>query len=339
MGWCNYPLEMVVAEDRDRFACLLQAATCGTSGNDVEFRVTRKDGSLKWFAVSWQPLKHSDDQTMGVRMSKRDISDRKTIEEELKRHTQHLEELASERARRIVELDQRRLQMQKLAALGQMAASVAHEINNPLAGIKNAMRLIRGREQLKPDNKQLFDLVDKEVTRIAGLLSQMYQLCRPSISAPDAGCVVALLDEVVKMVLAQFEFKRIRIRRVNWPVKLIGLVRESEVKQIIHNLLVNACEASPVDGEVNIVLSTNQQTLVLQVVDHGAGIPDHILSRIFEPFVTSKHDSGRVGLGLGLSISNSLAQALDGTIEVQSAMGQGSQFTLSIPFTAVERLG
>ncbi|MFN9938522.1 MAG: histidine kinase dimerization/phospho-acceptor domain-containing protein, partial [bacterium] len=109
----------------------------------------------------------------------RDIEDRKKIEEELRQYTFRLEELARRRAQTIVELEQKKAHMEKLAALGEMAASIAHEINNPLAGVKNAVRLVQDDNQLHVSSQELLQLVDKEIIRIGNLLQQMHQLCRP----------------------------------------------------------------------------------------------------------------------------------------------------------------
>ncbi len=205
-------------------------------------------------------------------MSKRDISDRKAIEETLRRQTQHLEELASARARTIIELEQRKLQMQKLADLGQMAACVAHEINNPLAGIKNALKLIQGRETLQPSNQRLLELVDKEMTRIATLLSQMYQLCQPRLSLSAPLCIVNLVNEVVALVEPQFAWNNVQIQVSYGPDRLVGDVHESEIKQILHNLLANACEASHRGGIVKVVVIREASFVCFDVVDQGDGI-------------------------------------------------------------------
>jgi two-component system sporulation sensor kinase C len=328
----DYPLSMIIPEDRPAIEKVLAKAREGIAGNDFEFRVSLRDGTPKWFAVSWQALLDHGSKPIGVRMSMRDIEDRKKIEEELRQYTFRLEELARRRAQTIVELEQKKAHMEKLAALGEMAASIAHEINNPLAGVKNAVRLVQDDNQLHVSSQELLQLVDKEIIRIGNLLQQMHQLCRPPIGTAERVSVNRLLDEVVDAVRAQCTPCRIVVERWGWPKELWGWICEAEFRQILHNLVLNAFEASSDKGRVELgCVKLADDQLVLQVVDHGVGIDGQSLPHIFEPFFTTKHDSRRSGTGLGLAISRSLVLAIGGTIEVSPTVGGGATFTVKVP--------
>lgn len=329
----DYPLSMIIVEDRPAIAQVLTKARKGIAGNDFEFRVSLRDGTPKWFAVSWQALLDHRGKPIGVRMSMRDIEDRKRIEEELRQYTVRLEELARRRAQTIVDLEQKKAHMEKLAALGEMAASIAHEINNPLAGVKNAVRLVQDDNQLHSSSQELLQLVDKEIVRIGKLLQQMHQLCRPPVGAAEKVSVNRILDEVVDAVRAQCDPCRIVVERWGWPEEeLWGRICEAEFRQILHNLVLNAFEASSEKGLVELgCLTLAEDHLVLQVVDHGFGIDGQLLPHIFEPFFTTKHDRRRPGTGLGLAISRSLVLAIGGTIEVSPTVGGGATFTVKVP--------
>ena len=156
----DYPLALVVAGDRARIAGILRDAKDGGSGNDVEFQLVHRDGSMRWAAVSWQPMYDDMQKPLGFRASVRDITERHQLREELRLHNQHLEQLVQERTVKIAQLEEHRLKMEKLAALGQMAAGVAHEVNNPLAGIRNAFALFKGNLSSDDENYELIELID-----------------------------------------------------------------------------------------------------------------------------------------------------------------------------------
>jgi PAS domain S-box-containing protein len=201
----DYPLPLVLPEDRPHIAAILAGARQGTSGNDAEFRILHRNGEIRWAAISWQPMYNRQQQHLGFRTSVRDTTERRKLREQLRLHAEHLEQLVQERTARIQQLERHRRQMEKLAALGQLAAAVAHEINNPLAGMRNAFELIKA--DLTPENPhfQLLDLIDREIERIGSIVHQMYQLYGRAPQMPtefempqSVREVLALLDRVAQ---------------------------------------------------------------------------------------------------------------------------------------------
>lgn len=327
-----YPLEIVAPADRPAMQEILENAAKGGSGNDREFRVVKKDGSLHWFAVSWQPLVVSDGNCIGFRMSIRDICDRKQLEEEREKQNARLEELAQARANQIVKLRSKQMRNEKLAALGVIAAKVAHEINNPMAGIKNAIRLIQEENIVSEDARRMFHLVDNEIERIIRILRQLYQLYRPNLSTPTPFDLVKCIDEVIVMIESQYGDAMPKIERVSWPRSQWIVCFEHELKQILYNLILNAVQSSEASDSIEIELeSAEQERLRIRICDHGHGIPPDMLPRLFEPFFTTKHGREGSGTGLGLAISQSLATAMGGVIEAQDTAGGGATFTVEIP--------
>jgi signal transduction histidine kinase len=322
---------MIIPDDRGRMARELESARNGTSGENVEFRCLHTSGETRWMSMSWQPIRDPAGKPLGFRTSVRDITDLQKLREQLRLYTDHLEQLVQERSLKLRHLEQRQLQMEKLAALGQLAAGVAHEINNPLAGIRNAFELIKSSLPAENEHYELLELIDREFDRISNIIHQMYQLYRRGPQAATsfpleraAGEVVALLESVARKNGVTLAFDP-----GDSPVTV--RLPEGEVKQILYNVIRNAIQASPPGGTVDIVIKHKSDSVRIAITDRGPGIPDGIRERIFEPFFSTKQAQPEAGMGLGLSVTRSLLDAMGGRIEVETEPGQGSTFLLTFP--------
>lgn len=327
----DYPLPLIVPEDRERMARKLELARNGTSGENVEFRCLHTSGETRWMSMSWQPIRDSAGQSLGFRTSVRDITDLQKLREQLKLYTDHLEQLVQERSLKLRHLEQRQLQMEKLAALGQLAAGVAHEINNPLAGIRNAFELIKASLPTGNEHYDLLELIDREFDRISNIIHQMYQLYRRGPQAATSfpleravGEVAALLESVARKAGVSLAYE---------PGDSPVVVRlpEGEVKQILYNVIRNAIQASPPLGTVDIDIEHEGDFARIAITDQGPGIPEGIRERIFEPFFSTKHGQPQTGMGLGLSVTRSLLDAIGGRVEVETKSDRGSTFVLIFP--------
>lgn len=376
----DYPLPLIIPEHHGRVERIVQDAQQARSETDIEFQVRHRDGSKPWMAVAWQPMYSSRNEYLGIRASVRDISERQMMREQLRLHNEHLEQLVQERTARIVELEKHRGKMERLAALGELAAGVAHEVNNPLAGIRNAFALIKS--SLSPDAKyyNMLDLIDDEIERIGNITHQMYQLYRPSQQQPARFCVRRSLLEVVALLepaamkgcspggvlegtpggprssgdsedrtedsdepIPATDLRMVTKQGVSiWltvgetvPVDSLEetevVLREGELKQVLLNLLHNGLQASQPGDRVTIELHTTSEKLIIRVRDQGAGIAADVLPHIFDPFFSTKTEIPRQGMGLGLSVSRSLIDAMGGGIEVISKLGEGTCFQVVLP--------
>lgn len=327
----DYPLPLIHPDDRETIVQVLESARKRTTGENFEFRCLHKSGETRWMSMAWQPIRDSQGVSLGFRTSVRDVTELQKLREQLQLYTDHLEQLVQERSLKLRQLEQRQLDMEKLAALGQLAAGVAHEINNPLAGIRNAFELIKS--SLPPDNEHyaLLGLIDREFDRISGIIHQMYQLYRRGPQVPTSfplertvGDVVALLESVAR---------KAEVKLVYEPADppLIVSLPEGEVKQTLYNVIRNAIQASPRHASVEINVEPDEDMVRIAVTDHGPGIPDPIRPRIFEPFFSTKQGQSQTGMGLGLSVTRSLIDAMGGRVDVESWPGKGSCFVLTFP--------
>jgi PAS domain S-box-containing protein len=335
----DYPLALVEPDDRSRIDIILAGARQGTSGNDAEFRILHRDGSTKWVAISWQPMFAIGEGPLGFRISVRDIAERRRLREQLRLHAEHLEQLVQERTARIHQLERHRRQMERLAALGQLAAGVAHEINNPLAGLRNAFELIK--EDLTPQHPHfdLLEAIDREIERIGSIVHQMYELYGPAMQNPTAFDFERTAREVVSLLT-----RVARKRGVALDVETSGRIPsvelpQGEVKQVLYNLILNAIQASPHGEAVRVRVVADHDEICVEIEDRGPGISLEVLPRIFDPFFSTKTNGTQGGMGLGLSVSQSVMEALGGRIEVDSSSPRGTVFSAAFPFRVVRSHG
>ncbi|NNJ26511.1 two-component system sensor histidine kinase NtrB [Alienimonas chondri] len=334
----EYPLPIVDERNHALWREILADAKAGRSGNDREFRVTTRGGDSLWMAVSYQPMADDAGRRLGFRTSVRDITERQSMKEELARQNDLLERRLREQTAKVARLERTRASMEKLAAVGELAAGVAHEINNPLAGIRNAFALIRGGLDPGHPHYDLLDLVDGEIERVAGIIRQMYQLYnRSPPQAADisvekvVGDVFCLLGPTAERYGVRLEVSSLGDAADGTPAKL----PKNELKQVLFNLVRNAVQASERGGEVRVEVGAEASTVEIAVVDRGTGIDAKTLPRIFEPFFSTKGQL-KEGMGLGLSVTQNLIAAMGGEMTCATELGEGTTFRVTLPRYAAD---
>jgi signal transduction histidine kinase len=256
-------------------------------------------------------------------------------EEQLRQYNRDLEDLLERRTAKIRELERQRMAIERMAANGRMAARIAHEINNPLAGIKNSFTLVEDAIPADHPFAHYVPRIRREIDRIANIVRQMFDLYRPEQETPREFDVVAAVQDVVDLLQLNCRQNGIVVHSdvPSTPVR-VRLPRNS-LFQVLFNVIQNAIEASPAGGTVTVALADGNERLEFAVSDQGPGIPSEIGNRVFEPFFTTKESGqGGSGLGLGLSISREMLESLGGTL-VYDSTGSGTTFRISIPIPAV----
>jgi len=219
---------------------------------------------------------------------------------------------------------------EKLSAAGRFAATIAHEINNPLEAVTNIVYVVSNQLGLTENTRSLLSVADEELKRIAHISRQTLGFYKES-SSPEVFSPSGLVEEVVFLLKNRVQSKQLEIdRQALAPVEVHAV--KGEVRQIISNLLSNAIDASPAGGMIIISSALGEnETVEISVKDFGTGIPAAHLARIFQPFFSTKSD---VGTGLGLWVTNNLVRKNHGTIQVRSSTKRGESgtiFTFSIP--------
>jgi signal transduction histidine kinase len=189
---------------------------------------------------------------------------------------------------------------------------------------------------LSPDHEhfELLELIDREIERISSITHQMYQLYRRDPQQPNSFEIERTIDEVVCLLDGVARKQQVMLStRARGDLTQV-LLPEGEVKQILYNLIRNAIQASPPGESVTICTKQEKHEVWVAISDRGAGIADKVLPHIFDPFFSTKSGEPKTGMGLGLSVSQSLIEAMGGHIEVASRAGQGSRFTAIFPVQA-----
>lgn len=212
---------------------------------------------------------------------------------------------------------------EQLATLGRLASGLAHEIRNPLGAISGSVQMVR--DSASGEDKSLLDLVLSEVDRLNDLVTQMLHVARPPVLRRAPTLIHELCAEVVTMACADESFHNVRFRAEgsSAPVN----VDSARFRQLIWNLLKNAAQASPPNGEVALVTSEAEGTVVLTVSDEGKGIAESQREHLFDMF-SSGHDHG---IGLGLAVVRQIVDTHGAKIHVTNGEESGARFIVQIP--------
>ncbi len=234
-----------------------------------------------------------------------------------------------------VQLEEQLRLSEKMASIGLLAAGVAHEVNTPLTGISSfTQMLLEGADPHDPRTR-LLEKIERQTFRAAKIVNGLLTLSRPASTDRSSYDVNMVITDVLGLLEHQFEMHRIRVRRElsETPVVVLGL--EHKLQQVFLNLFLNARDAMPKGGWLSIATRTEGTRVIAEVSDTGSGIPSEYLARIYDPFFTTKAIGQ--GTGLGLSITYGIVREHEGSIECESAIGQGTTFILSFPAVADER--
>jgi len=256
--------------------------------------------------------------------------------EELTEWNRTLEERVAEKTRELERAAQQMVQVEKMASLGKLAAVVAHEINNPLAGIRTYARLLRrqfagapAEAAADPEVDRILQVVDSEAGRCGDIVRNLLLFSRSSAARFAEEDLGPVLERCRLLVNHQAEMLGVTLA-VDAPAALPPIVCDaSQVQQMLLALAMNALEATPPEGRVTLGARAGDEGLVLTVADTGSGIPPENLPRIFEPFFTTK-EAGK-GVGLGLAVVYGIVDRHHGRIEVASPPGGGTTFTVHLP--------
>lgn len=246
---------------------------------------------------------------------------------ELQSYAQTLEDKVEQRSRELQAAQAELIRAEKLAALGRMAAGIAHEVNNPLQPILNCLEVaIEDTENGERPDTEVLRVAEREVQRIKSIVSRLLDFARPSNSEPAAVDLQELINEVLLLTAKQLERSGVRVTtQLNYAPVISG--NATQLKQVMLNLVLNAMEAMPDGGDLVIELYPERDGVVIRLQDTGVGMDEETVAQIFDPFYSTK----REGTGLGLAVTYGIIEGHGGTIQVDSQPMQGTTFTIWLP--------
>jgi PAS domain S-box-containing protein len=312
----NIPwLDLVHPEDLGRTVALWNRSVEAGEPYLNEFRLRRKDGMFRYLLARAIPIRNEDGEIERWIGSATDIHDQKLAEDALRKS-------------------------EKLATAGRLAASIAHEINNPLAGVTNALYLALLDDSLNANTKEYLQTAEQELRRVAHITTQTLRFHKQS-SSPAPADLCDIVESVLTLFGRRLASKNIRVN-AECERGSVATCFEEELRQVIANVVGNAMDAMPQGGDLRVRVRKARswaegraEGVKIVVADSGSGIPAGVLERIFEPFVSTKEATG---IGLGLWVSDGIVHKHGGTIRVRSKAvgeGTGTVFVVFIPAAAM----
>jgi PAS domain S-box-containing protein len=270
-----------------------------------EVEMVSQDGKPRSVLVSVSPLRNEQGVPVGVLGIARDITERKLLEQQVR-------------------------DAERLASIGQLAAGVAHEINNPLGGILNCLFNLR-KGTLSPGRAEEYThFMEDGLRRVQKIVRQLLdfsQQHKPELRSTD---INTLVDRVLVLTNHTIAAKQLTLHRECEPGLPPMMVDPHMIEQVLMNLILNAVQATQEGGTVTIRTRQNNGTCEIDVEDTGCGIPPEVRSNIFDPFFTTKRTGE--GTGLGLSVSLGIVERHGGEMLVESEIEKGTKFTVRLPF-------
>jgi two-component system, NtrC family, sensor kinase len=316
--------------------CPLRKVVQDENPSQIVLSQVDRNGHPRYIEVTIHPIWEKDGKISKFIEISRDITVRLKEEEEI---TRRLEQMVEERTRQLQETHDKLLHQDKMASLGKLAASVVHEINNPISGVLNLTMLIKriikeGALNEKDIEKftQYLNLMETETRRTSRIVSNLLTFSRQSKIELGRIDVNQVIQQTLLLNSNLLKISGISVERKlssDLP-ELVGSM--DQLQQVFMNLVSNAIEAMEATKTGVLTIETSHSlknnTICISFNDTGVGIPRENITRLFEPFFTTKKGKG---VGLGLSVAYGIVQDHGGTIDVRSILGEGTTFSVELP--------
>jgi PAS domain S-box-containing protein len=304
----------------------LRAGVNFTGG--IRSKWVTKDGRTVHLDVSIVPVVDAEGKLTAVEGIARDVTKTVELEEELKKYSQELEKLVEKRTGQLKESQERLVKAERLAAIGELAAQVAHDLRNPLTSINTSVFFLRDAmvEGEKPEVVKTMTLIEKSVKHANAIVSDLLEYSRAEVGERKEVSLVGLVNSALeRSPLGQYVKVELSLRP---GIRVYA--DEQKLLRVFCNLFRNAADAMPGGGTLTISAVQVEDTATVEVKDTGVGIKKEHLDKLFTPFFTTKSQ----GMGLGLPICKRIVEGHGGTISITSVLKKGTTVTLTLPTKA-----
>jgi PAS domain S-box-containing protein len=231
--------------------------------------------------------------------------------------------------RKLRQVEKQLLYSEKLAAMGRLTSQIAHELNNPLYGIMNTMELLKTEISLKSKRRKILDMALSETIRLSDLLQKMLSLSKPDQIERKPVDINEVLDEILLLHKKQLRERNILVSSTLSPRLGKVYASKDQLRQVFLNMISNSRDAMPGGGIFSVKTKSGKGNAYIEISDTGTGVKEERLGKIFDAFYTTK-DSVK-GVGLGLSVCYGLIREHGGEIKVESKLGSGTTFIITLP--------
>jgi len=286
----------------------------------------RKDGSLVPVSISVAPIT-VEGKLVGAVGLYRDITERKQMEKKLEEYSQHLEELVEKRTRELTEAQEQLLEAERLAAIGEVAAMVGHDLRNPLTGIAGATYYLKTKLGSNTDKKsmEMLELIEKDIEHSNSIITDLLEYSREIRLELTETNPKLLMKEALSLVKFPQNIQLLDSTQSEPEIK----VDSEKMKRVFVNIIKNAFDAMPEGGELTITSNESNGSLEIDFKDTGVGMSKNVIEKLGTPLFTTKAR----GMGFGVPICKRIVEAHGGSISVESSVGKGSTFTVNLPIT------
>jgi signal transduction histidine kinase len=304
-------------EGRDKVCedCPVEKAFKDGKSHTVERKTMLPSGEVTFWENTASPIRDARGEIVSCLELARNITERRRAEEALKAAQERL------------------IRSEKLAAIGQLASGVGHELRNPLGAIKTAVQYVKRKVAAselpasEPKALEFLSLIDEEVDRANKVITDLLSFSRVAKPAVSLVKVEGIIRDALNHVAVPGNVNLVTGVSPELPMVMVDA---GQIQQVFVNVILNALEAMPEGGRLEIRASSKDDSVTVECTDTGSGIPEAVVGKIFEPLFTTKAK----GIGLGLAMSKSIMERHGGDIGVRSKEGEGTTFTLSLPTRA-----